>query len=80
MGIVAQSIQLPQSILFMNSRKSGANKMAGTLESVLTYQVVDLRIFNILKIINFYFFFFYNFAINLFWVKILGLCIFWTWR
>lgn len=79
MGIVAQSIQLPQSILFMNSRKSGANKMAGTLESVLTYQVVDLRIFNILKIINFYFFF-YNFAINLFWVKILGLCIFWTWR
>lgn len=78
MGIVAQSIQLPQSILFMNSRKSGANKMAGTLESVLIYQVVDLRIFNILKIINFYFF--YNFAINLFWVKILGLCIFWTWR
>lgn len=72
MGIVAQSIQLPQSILFMNSRKSGANKMAGTLKSVLTYQVVNLRIFNILKIINFYFF--YNlqltFSESKFWVSI----------
>lgn len=56
----------------MNSRKSGANKMAGTLESVLTHQVVDLRIFNILKIINFYFF--YNlqltFSESKFWVSI----------
>ena len=46
--------------------------MAGTLKSVLTYQVVDLRIFNILKIINFYFFsnLQLTFSESKFWVSI----------
>lgn len=34
--------------------------MAGTLESVLTYQILDLTNFDILKIIRFYLFFWYN--------------------
>lgn len=58
--IVAQSIQLQQSVLFTNSRKSSANEMAGMLESVLTYQVFDLRNFDILKIIKFSLLFLYS--------------------
>lgn len=58
--IVAQSIQLQQSVLFTNSRKSSANEMAGMLESVLTYQVCDLRNFDILKIIKFSLLFLYS--------------------
>lgn len=65
MGIVVQSIPLPQSVLFMNSRKYDANKVTGMLESVLTDQVVDLRISDMLKNHQILLFFvFYNLILS----------------